>query len=164
MINYFMSLAYFRILAGRLQGCDNLKKDHSLSKPPPIYCSDELISSLVEASHCSFILLVMRREEKPINVYEIANLLSVEILAAEDLVNILLHFGFIVPIEKGDRYIITQSGIDMLSPKPANSPWHFDPELPYSGDRLPSYVAFDLLPLRIWSYRHRKFSSEKRTN
>ena len=34
-----------------------------------------------------------------------------------------------------------------------SKPWDFDPTLNIDGDRLPSYVAFDLLPLRIYSYR-----------
>lgn len=130
-----------------------------MPKPDPLYCSDELLRSLVEASHCSFILLAMRREDKPIESFYIANLLSVDVLAAEDLINMLLRFGFILPVEDGDRYTITQSGIDMLSPAPGNSPFHFDPELPIQGDRLPSYVAFDLLPLRIYAYR-RKFAND----
>ena len=134
-----------------------------MPKPPHLYCSDELIHALIEASHLSFILLVMRREDKPIDVFDVANLLDVEIIPSDYLLNTLLHFGFIIPIEDGDRYIITPAGIDMISPKPSNSPWDFDPELPYAGDRLPSYVAFDLLPLRIYAYR-RLLNSNDRKN
>ena len=121
--------------------------------PSELYCSDDLIRSLVDASHCSFTLMAMRREDKPIEVFDVANLLSVEILAADDVINILLHFGFILPVEDGDQYTISASGSDMLSPHPENSPWQFTPEMASLGDRLPTYVAFDLLPLRIWSYR-----------
>lgn len=121
--------------------------------PTELYCSDDLIRSLVDAAHCSFILMAMRREDKAIDVFDVSNLLSVEILAADDLVNTLLHFGFILPVEDGDLFTITASGVDMLSPNPENSPWKFTPEMANLGDRLPTYVAFDLLPLRIWSYR-----------
>ena len=128
--------------------------------PTELYCSNSLIRSLVEAAHCSFILLAMRREDKPIDVFDVANLLSVEILAADDLLNTLLHFGFILPVEDGDQFTITASGVEMLSPNPENSPWQFTPEMASLGDRLPTYVAFDLLPLRIWSY-HRGLTNKK---
>jgi len=134
-----------------------------MPKTSPLYCSDDLIHSLIEASHCSFVLLAMRREDKPIDVLDVANLLDLEIIPADNLLNTLLHFGFILPVEDGDRYVITPSGIDMLSPAPANSPFHYDPELPIDGDRLPSYVAFDLLPLRIYAYRS-KFNSDEHKN
>ena len=124
-----------------------------MSKKDPLYCSDHLFRSLVEASHCSFVLLAMRQEDQPIDVFDIADLLRVDILAADDIVNILLRFGFILPVGQGARYTITQSGIDMLSPAPENSPFHYDPALNIRGDRLPSYIAFDLLPLRIYAYR-----------
>ena len=124
-----------------------------MSKSDPLYCSDELLQSLIEASHCSFVLLAMRQEDEPIDAFDVADLLRVDILAADDIINILLRFGFILPVGQGARFTITQSGIDMLSPAPENSPFHFDPELPYSGDRLPSYIAFDLLPFRIYAYR-----------
>jgi hypothetical protein len=100
----------------------------------------------------------MRQKDEPIDVFDVADLLRVDIIAADDLVNMLLGFGFILPVGSGAKYTITQSGIDMLSPAPANSPFHFDPSLPYAGDRLPSYIAFDLLPLRIYAYRS-KFSN-----
>ena len=129
-----------------------------MPKPDPLYCSDDLLQSLIEASHCSFVLLAMRQHNKPIDVFDVADLLRLDIIAADDLVNMLLRFGFILPVKDGSRYTISQSGIDMLSPAPANSPFHFDPELPYTGDRLPSYIAFDLLPLRIHAYRTGKFS------
>ena len=93
-----------------------------MPKPPHLYCSDELIHALIEASHLSFILLVMRREDKPIDVFDVSNLLDVEILAADDLLHTLHHFGFIIPIDEDGRYIITPAGIDMISPKPSNSP------------------------------------------
>ena len=131
-----------------------------MPNPEPIYCSDDLIQSLIEASHCSFVLLALRQEDRSIDVFDVADLLRVDILAADDLVNMLLRFGFILPVEGGAKYTITQSGIDMLSPEPSDSPFHFDPTLPYSGDRLPSYIAFDILPLRIYAYR-RKFSNNK---
>ena len=83
---------------------------------PSLYCSDDLIRSLVDAAHCSFVLIAMRREDKPIDVFDVANLLSAEILAADDLLNILLHFGFIPPVEDGDQYTITAPGVEMLSP------------------------------------------------
>jgi len=134
-------------------------EDYLMPETPQLYCSDDLLHSLVKAAHCSFILLAMRNEDKSIDVFDVANLLSVETLAADDLVNTLLHFGFILPVEDGDQFTITASGVDMLSPQPENSPWHYDPELPNQGARLPTYVAFDLLPLRIWSY-HRSLSSK----
>ena len=42
-------------------------------KPDPLYCSDDLLQSLIEASHCSFVLLAMRQEDKPIDVFELIN-------------------------------------------------------------------------------------------
>jgi hypothetical protein len=129
-----------------------------MTKSPPLYCSDDLLQSLIEASHCSFVLLAMRQEDQPIDVFDVADLLRLDIIAADDLVNMLLRFGFILPVKDGSSYTISQSGIDMLSPAPGNSPFKFDPSLPYAGDRLPSYIAFDLLPLRIYAYRS-KFSN-----
>ena len=133
-----------------------------MTESPNIQCSDLLFKSLIEASHCSFILLTLRRLDRPADVYEIAELLSLEILTCEDLFDTLIKFGFVIPVENGDMFTITRSGIDLVSPKPLNSPWNFDPDLPYDGDRLPTYVAFDLLPLRIYSYRRGKFSSGRK--
>ena len=130
-----------------------------MTEPPDIQCSDDLFRSLIEASHCSFILLTLRRLDRPADIYDIANFLTLELLAAEELIDTLIHFGFVIPVGVGDKFIITPSGIDLISPRPLTSPWKFDPDLPYDGDRLPTYVAFDLLPLRIYSYRRGKLSS-----
>jgi hypothetical protein len=134
-------------------------EDDLMTDPTDIQCSDDLFRSLIEASHCSFILLTLRRLDRPVDIYDIANFLTLELLAADELIDTLIHFGFVIPVGSGDKFIITPSGIDLISPKPLNSPWAFDPALPYDGDRLPTYVAFDLLPLRIWSY-HRSLSSK----
>ena len=71
----------------------------------------------------------------------------------------LIRFGFILPVNNGDEFTITPSGIDLISPKPVNQPWDFEPTLDLDGGRLPTYVAFDLLPLRIYSYRRTILSS-----
>ena len=130
-----------------------------MPKPPNLYCSDDLLQTLIEASNCSLILLAMRSKKKPIDVFDVANLLGLEILTADDLINTLLRFGLIIPTGKGDRYIITQAGLDMHSPIPSSSPFSFDPELPDKRDRLPSYAAFDRLPLRTYYYLHKKQSN-----
>ena len=107
-----------------------------MSEIQSLYCSDDLLQSLIEAAHCSFVLLAMHLEDTPIDIFDVADLLRVDILAADDLINLLLHFGFILPVGQGAMYTISQSGIDMLSPAPETSPFHFDPALPYVGDRL----------------------------
>jgi predicted transcriptional regulator len=118
-----------------------------------LQCSDDLLQSLIEASNCSFILLALRRQDRPLELSNIANLLSLNIKHTSRLLDMLIRFGFVLPFENGDKFTITPSGIDLLCPKPARQPWDYDPTLNIDGDRLPSYVAFDLLPLRIYSYR-----------
>ena len=124
-----------------------------MPKSNPLHCSDELYQSLVEASHCAFILLAMYNKEEPIDVYDVADLLRVDILAADDIVSNLLRKGYILPLGKSSRYVITQSGIDLLSPDPKSDQKNFDPDDSNTGFRLPSYIAFDLLPLRILAFR-----------
>ena len=130
-----------------------------MPQPSELHCSDDLFRSLVDATHCSFILLAMRRLDQPLDSFEIAELLCLELLHCEDLLDTLINFGFILPVEDGDKFTIPPSGSDLISPKPLQPPWEFDPTLRVEGDRLPTYVAFDLLPLRIWSYRRGQFSS-----
>ena len=130
-----------------------------MPQPSELHCSDELFRSLVDAAHCSFILLAMRRLDQPLDSFEIAELLCLELLHCEDLLDTLIKFGFILPVEDGDKFDITPSGIELISAKPLQSPWKFDPTSQIEGDRLPTYVAFDLLPLRIWAYRRGLLSS-----
>ena len=130
-----------------------------MTDPLDLQCSDDLFQSLIEASHCSFILLALRRYDQPLRVSNIASLLSLNVKLAARLLDMLIRFGFILPVENGDKFTITPSGIDLISPKPVNQPWDFEPTLELDGDRLPTYVAFDLLPLRIYSYRRTNLSS-----
>ena len=124
-----------------------------MPQPSDLHCSDDLFRCLVDACHCSFILLALRRLNRSLNSFEIAELLSLELPHCEDLCDTLIKFGFILPVEDGDKFTITPSGRDLISPKPIQPPWEFDPAPQVDGDRLPTYVAFDLLPLIIWSYR-----------
>jgi len=124
-----------------------------MPKSNPLHCSDELFQSLVEASHCAFILLAMYNKDEPLDVYDVADLLRVDILAADDIVSTLLRKGYIIPLGRSSRYEITQSGIDLLSPAPASAPGDIDPGVSDTTFRLPSYIAFDLLPLRILAFR-----------
>ena len=124
-----------------------------MTDPLDLQCSDDLFKSLIEASHCSFILLALRRYDRPLMAPKIAILLFLSIKHTARLLDMLIRFGFILPVNNGDEFTITPSGIDLISPKPVNQPWEFEPTLDIDGDRLPTYVAFDLLPLRIYSYR-----------
>ena len=124
-----------------------------MTDPLDLQCSDDLFQSLVEAAHCSFILLVLRRYDQPLRAPNIASFLALNIKHTARLLNMLIRFGFILPVNNGDEFTITPSGIDLISPKPVNQPWDFEPTLELNGDRLPTYVAFDLLPLRIYCYR-----------
>ena len=130
-----------------------LLKDSFMTKFNNLECSDDLFQALVEAAHCSFILLVLRRNDRPLKAATISNLLLLHFKHTQRLLDMLTRFGFVLPVEKGIYYTITESGADLISPKPSRQPWDFDPELDVDGDRLPTYVAFDLLPLRIYSYR-----------
>ena len=132
-----------------------------MTDPLDLQCSDDLFQSLIEASHCSFILLALRRYDQPLRVSRIASLLFLNIKHAARLLDMLIRFGFILPVNNGDEFTITPSGIDLISPKPINQPWDFEPTLQLDGDRLPTYVAFDLLPLRIYSYRRTMLSSDQ---
>ncbi len=118
-----------------------------------LQCSDDLLQSLIEASNCSFILLALHRQDQPLELSTIASLLSINNRHTSRLLDMLIRFGFVLPVENGFSFTITASGIDLLSPQPVRQPWDFDPTLKIDGDRLPTYVAFDLLPLRIYSYR-----------
>jgi len=118
-----------------------------------LQCSDDLFQSLVEAAYCSFILLVLRRNDRLLKASTIAHFLSLNTRHVGRLLDMLIRFGFVLPVENGFSFTITPSGIDLISPQPTNQPWDFDPTLKIDGDRLPTYVAFDLLPLRIYSYR-----------
>ena len=129
-----------------------------MTDPLDLQCSDDLFQSLVEASHCSFILLVLRRYDQPLRAPNIAHFLALNIKHTARLLKMLIRFGFILPVNNGDEFTITPSGIDLISPKPVNQPWDFEPTLELNGDRLPTYVAFDLLPLRIYSYRRTRSS------
>ena len=131
-----------------------------MTDPLDLQCSDDLFKSLIEASHCSFILLALRRCDRPLRAPKIAILLFLSIKHTTRLLDMLIRFGFVLPVNNGDEFTITPSGIDLLSPKPVNQPWDFEPTLELDGDRLPTYVAFDLLPLRIYSYRRTRSSSE----
>jgi predicted transcriptional regulator len=124
-----------------------------------LQCSDDLLQSLIEASNCSFILLALRRQDQPLELSTIASLLSINNRHTSRLLDMLIRFGFVLPVENGFSFTITASGIDLLSPQPVRQPWDFDPTLKVDGDRLPSYIAFDLLPLRIYSYRRSALSS-----
>ena len=130
-----------------------------MPQPSGLHCSDDLFRALVDAAYCSFILLALRRIGDPLDSFEIAELLSLEILHCEDLLDTLIMFGLILPVEDGDKFTITPSGIELISPKPPQPPWEFDPTSQVEGDRLPTFVAFDLLPLRIWSHRRGHLSS-----
>ncbi len=88
-----------------------------------LHCSDDLFRSLVDAAHCSFILLAMRRHNRPLDSFEIAELLSLELLHCEDLLDTLIKFGFILPVEDGDKFTMTPAGSDLISPKPLQPPW-----------------------------------------
>ncbi len=90
----------------------------------------------------------MRRHNRSLDSFEIAELLSLELLHCEDLLDTLIKFGFILPVEDGDKFTMTPAGSDLISPKPLQPPWELDPTLQVEGDRLSTYVAFDLLPLR----------------
>jgi hypothetical protein len=136
-----------------------LLKDSLMTDPLDLQCSDDLFQSLIEASHCSFILLALRRYDRPLRVSRIASLLFLNIKHSARLLDMLIRFGFILPVNNWDEFTITPSGIDLISPKPVNQPWDFEPTLQLNGDRLPTYVAFDLLPLRIYSYRRTRSSS-----
>lgn len=129
-----------------------------MSEPTDISCSDDLFNCFIEASYCSFILLVLRRLDRPASVNEVADQLSLKFIACQDLFDLLLQFNFILPQKNSDKFIITPAGIELISPKPLSPPWEFDPLLPYEGDRLPTYIAFDLLPLRIYSFRRGIYS------
>ena len=120
-----------------------------MTAPPPLHCSDHLLQALVEASNCTFILLAIRRQEQPLETAAIAKMLSLDARYIARLVDILIHFGFVCPVDNGEQIDLTPSGIDLLCSQPAQQPWNPN----QGGDRLPSYVAFDLLPLRIYSYR-----------
>ena len=124
-----------------------------------LQCSDDLLQSLIEASNCSFILLALRRQDQPLELSSIASLLSLNTMHTSRLLDMLIRFGFVLPVENGDKFTITPSGIDLLSPQPIRQPWDFNPKLNLDGDRLPTYVAFDLLPLRIYCYRRSALSS-----
>lgn len=124
-----------------------------------LQCSDDLLQSLIEASNCSFILLALHRQDQPLELSTIASLLSINNRHTSRLLDMLIRFGFVLPVENGFSFTITASGIDLLSPQPVRQPWDFDPTLKVDGDRLPSYIAFDLLPLRIYSYRRSALSS-----
>ena len=123
-----------------------------------LQCSDDLFQSLVEAAYCSFILLVLRRNDQPIKAADIACLLSLNAGLTGRLLDMLIRFGFVLPVENGFNFPITASGIDLLSPQPVRQPWDYDPNLTVNGARLPSNIAFDLLPLRIYSYRRSEMS------
>ena len=129
-----------------------------------LQCSDDLFQSLVEAAYCSFILLGLRRNDQPIEAADLACLLSLNAGLTGRVLDMLIRFGLVIPVENGDKFTITPSGIDLLSPQPVRQPWDFDPKLKIAGDRLPTYVAFDLLPLRIYSYRRSALSSSNDQN
>ena len=131
-----------------------------MTNPLDLQCSDDLFQSLIEASHCSFILLALRRYDQPLRAPKIASYLALNIKHTARLLDMLIRFGFILPVNNEDEFTITPSGIDLISPKPVNKPWDFEPTLELNGDRLPTYVAFDLLPLRIYSYRRTRSYSE----
>ena len=125
---------------------------------PELEISYDLFKSLIDATHCSFILLAMRRLSRPIDIQDVVSILSLNVKQAAIL---LVHFGFIIPVENSQAYTITQSGIEMISSKPDTSPFQFDPSCDIEGDRLPSYVALDLLPLRLYTYYLNKRSQDE---
>ena len=128
---------------------------------PELEISYDIFKSLIDATHSSFILLAMRRLSRPIDVQDVVAILSLRIEQAAVLLDTLVHFGFIVPVEDSQAYTITQSGIEMICSKPASSAFQFDPSCDIEGDRLPSYVALDLLPLRLYTYYLNKRSQDE---
>ena len=128
---------------------------------PELEMSDDIFKSLIDATHSSFILLAMRRLSRPIDVQDVVNILSLKEEQACKLLDTLLHFGFINPVGDSQLYTITQSGIEMVSSNPASSPFQYDPSCEIEGDRLPTNIAFDLLPLRLYTYRLSQGSDDK---
>ena len=114
--------------------------------------SYDIFKALYDATLCSFVLLSMRQLHRPIDVKDVIQIFSLDKKKSLSLLETLLHFNYIVPVGGGKIYTITKSGADLISSKPSTSPFQYDPTYDVEGDRLPSYIAYDILPLRLYTY------------
>ena len=127
--------------------------------PREIIMSYSIFKALYDATLCSFILLLMKQISRPIDAKDVTRSFSLNRKKAFTLLEILLHFKYIVPVGDSRIYTITRAGADLISSKTPTSPFQYDPTFEVEGDRIPSYIAYDILPLRLYTYHLGKGSN-----
>jgi len=124
----------------------------SMPDPPELIMSYNIFKALYDATLCSFILLAMRQLKRPIDAEDVIQIFSLNKEKSISLLEVLQHFQYIVPVGDSRIYTITRAGAELISSKPPTSPFQYDPTFDVEGDRIPSYIAYDILPLRLYTY------------
>ena len=127
--------------------------------PREIIMSYDIFKALYDATLCSFILLLMKQVSRPLDTQDITRSFSLTRKKALSLLEVLQHFKYIVPVGDSRIYTITRAGAELIASRPPTSPFQYDPTFEVEGDRIPSYVAYDILPLRLYTYHLGKDSS-----
>ena len=127
--------------------------------PREIIMSYDIFKAIYDATLCSFILLLMKQVSRPIDAKDVTHNFSLTRKKALVLLEVLLHFKYIVPVGDSRIYTITSAGAELIGSKPPTSPFQYDPTYDGPGDRIPSYIAYDILPLRLYTYNLGKGSN-----
>ena len=131
----------------------------SMPDPPELIMSYNIFKALYDATLCSFILLLMKQVDRPLDAHDLTRSFSLNKKKSISLLEVLQHFQYIVPGGDSRIYTITRAGAELISTKPPTSPFQYDPTFDVEGDRIPSYIAYDILPLRLYTYHLGKGSN-----